>query len=215
MFRFSSSFTKFSLVLFLALVWFSPQVLFAHCDTFAGPVLIEAQKAIEAGKVTPLLKWVKPDREEAIKKAFDEALKNRKTDKKKADNAFFETLIRIHREGEGAPYTGIKPAGTELPPAIVAADKALETGSSKALIDLLVKDLTQKVEAKYNNALEKRKTVDKSVPEGREYVEAYVEYVHYVEALSELLAEEGGHHHEAEGAKDAHEKCPSCQGHDK
>lgn len=215
MFRFNSSFSKFSFVLFLALVWFFPKPLFAHCDTFAGPVLIEAQKALENGKVTPLLKWVKPDREEAIKKAFDEALKNRKTDKKKADNAFFETLIRIHREGEGAPYTGIKPAGTDLPPAIVAADKALETGSSKALVELLVKDLTQKVQAKYQNALEKRKNVDKSVADGREYVEAYVEYVHYVEAISELLAEEGGHHHEAEGAKDKQEKCPSCDGHEK
>ena len=212
---FNSSVTRFSLVIILVLVWFSPQPLFAHCDTFTGPVLIEAQKAIETGKVTTLLKWVKPDHEETIKKAFDEALKNRKTDLKKADNTFFETLIRIHREGEGAPYTGIKPAGTELPPAIVAADKALETGTSKVLIELLVKDLAQKVQAKYTKALEKRKSMDKSVAEGREYVEAYVEYVHYVEAISELIADEGGHQHEAERAKDAHDKCSSCKGHDK
>ncbi|MFZ2958604.1 MAG: DUF6448 family protein [Candidatus Ozemobacteraceae bacterium] len=215
MFHFSWSFEKSVFVLFLVFASFAPKVLLAHCDTFSGPVLIEAQKALETGKVTPLLKWVKANQEETIQKAFDEALKKRKADKEKADNAFFVVLIRIHREGEGAPFDGIKPAGTALPPAIVSADNALGTGSSKELVDLLTKNLVQKVQAKYNHALEKKQTVDRSVAEGREYVKAYVEYVHYVEAISELLAEEGAHHHESEGAKAEPSKCSSCDSHKK
>jgi hypothetical protein len=215
MFRSESVLKNLVFVLILLFAWLSPEILLAHCDTFAGPVLIEAQKAMETGDVTPLLKWVKPDSEDAIKKAFAEAMKNRKTDQKKADNAFFELLIRIHREGEGAPFTGIKPAGTELPPAIVAADKALETGSSQALIDLLARDLTAKVQARFDLALEKKRSAGKSVAQGREYVAAYVEYVHFVEALSELLAGEGGHDHEAGPAKSGSGKCSSCDAHGK
>lgn len=211
MFRSTSFIGSLAFVLILGIAWLFPGALFAHCDTFSGPVLIEAQKALTTGNVTPLLKWVKPDCEETIKKAFDEALKKRTADQKKADNAFFETLIRIHREGEGASFTGIKPVGTKLPPAIVAADKALETGSSKALTELLIKDLTEKVQSRFTLALEKKRTSERSVAQGREYVEAYVEYVHYVEALSRLLTKEGGHcGDENEGAKAAPGSCSSC-----
>jgi len=59
-----------------------------------------------------------------------------------ADRFFFETLVRVHREGEGAPYTGLKPAGTAVDPAIAASDTALETGS----VDPLVKLLTAEVD---------------------------------------------------------------------
>ncbi|EKD81247.1 MAG: hypothetical protein ACD_39C01893G0002 [uncultured bacterium] len=208
------SFAKPVFVLLLGFTLFAPNILLAHCDTFAGPVLIEAQKALETGKVAPLLKWVGANQEETIKKAFDVALKNRIADRKKADDTFFEVLIRIHREGEGAPFDGIKPTETALPPAIVAADKALVSGSSKELVDLLTEELVQKIQAKYNHALEKKKSADNSVAEGREYVEAYIEYVHYVEAVSELLAEENGHHHESEGAKTEPGKCSSCNGHE-
>jgi hypothetical protein len=45
-----------------------------------------------------------------------------------ADMYFFETLVRIHRAGEGEPYTGIKPAGRDLGPAVPAADKAIVDG---------------------------------------------------------------------------------------
>jgi hypothetical protein len=42
---------------------------------------------------------------------------------------FFETRVCVHREGEGAAYTGLKPAGLDLGPDIPAADKALESGN--------------------------------------------------------------------------------------
>ena len=33
-----------------------------------------------------------------------------------ADQHFYETVVRIHRAGEGAPYTGLKPAGLDVGP---------------------------------------------------------------------------------------------------
>ena len=215
MLRFASFPRNLVFVLVLVSVWLSPGILSAHCDTFAGPVLLEAQKAMKTGDVTPLLKWVKPEREGVIEKAFVEALKNREVDREKADNAFFEILIRIHREGEGAPFTGIKPLGTELPPAIAAADKALETGSSQELIDLLARDLVRKVRASYQRALEKKRSAEKSVALGREYVAAYVEYVHFVEALSGIRAGGDGHQQKCGEAKTGSDSCSSCDSHGK
>jgi hypothetical protein len=34
-----------------------------------------------------------------------------------------------------------------------------------------------------------------SVPEGREWVQAYVEFIHFVEGLHGMLQGEGGHEH--------------------
>ncbi len=202
-----------TVVLLFGLIWLAPATVQAHCDTFAGPVLIEAAKAMETGNVTPLLKWVKADREGVIKAAFTAAIRNRTTDAKAADARFFETLIRIHREGEGAPFTGIKPAGTELPAAIVAADKALEIGSSRELTDLLTRSLVRKIREKFDHARAKKLLADKSVAQGREYVAAYVDYVHSVEAIADLLASEGGHHHEGTTAADAQGQRSSCGQH--
>jgi tetratricopeptide (TPR) repeat protein len=37
-------------------------------------------------------------------------------------------VVRIHRAGEGAPYTGLKPAGLSEGPIIPIAEKAIEIG---------------------------------------------------------------------------------------
>lgn len=50
-----------------------------------------------------------------------------------ADMHFFETLVRLHRAGEGAGFTGLKPAGRDLGPAIPAADKALRDANVEPL----------------------------------------------------------------------------------
>ncbi len=64
-----------------------------------------------------------------------------------ADRFFFETLVRVHRAGEGAPYTGLKPAGT-VEAAIAAADKALQAGS--------VDELAEKIGKAVGNEIKKR-----------------------------------------------------------
>jgi len=116
---------------------FAPTPARAHCDTLEGPVVRDARAALEAQDVTPVLKWVEPDRESEIRQAFEQAQKVRGLGPEAralADRFFFETLVRVHREGEGAPYTGLKPAGTAVDPGIAASDDSLDTGSVEPLV---------------------------------------------------------------------------------
>jgi len=182
---------------------------YAHCDTLNGPVVKDAQAALEKGDVTPVLKWVKKEAEPEIRAAFQRALVERaksKEAKKKTDMKFFETLVRIHRAGEGASFTGLKPAGA-VEPIVAEADKALETGSVDTLIGVMSKHLTNEVKERFNQALEKKKDVNESVDAGREYVKAYIEYVHYVEHVDKVVASKTGHHHEEseEGEQESHD----------
>jgi len=183
---------------------------YAHCDTLNGPVVKDAQTALEKGDVTAVLKWVKKNAEPQILAAFNTALAERakgKEAREKADMKFFETLVRIHRAGEGASFTGLKPADA-VEPIIAEADKALETGSVGTLTTEMSKLLTNEVKERFDRTLEKRKHKDESVEAGREYVEAYVEYVHYVEGMHTAISEKGAHHHDQdqEPAQKAHQK---------
>ena len=54
-----------------------------------------------------------------------------------ADTWFFETVVRVHRAGEGAPYNGLEPAGQDLGPAIAAADRSVDAGYPAAVEKLL------------------------------------------------------------------------------
>jgi len=170
---------------------------YAHCDTLNGPVVKDAEAALEKGDVTPVLKWVKKDAEPEIRAAFNTAIVERakgKEAREKADMKFFETLVRIHRAGEGASFTGLKPAG-DIEPIVAEADKALETGSVDTLAAEMSKHLANEVKERFALAFEKRKHKDESVEAGREYVEAYVEYVHYVEGIHNAVSEKGAHRH--------------------
>jgi hypothetical protein len=168
--------------LWLALV---PSRALAHCDTMNGPVIKDAQSAIAAGNVTPVLKWVRADKEPEIRETFQHTLAVRALGpaaQQLADRFFFETLVRIHREGEGAPYTGLKPAG-EVEPAIAAADRALETGAVDALVTLLTTEADHGIRERFARAAQASKRASESVERGREYVAAYVEFMHYAERL--------------------------------
>ncbi len=178
--------------------------VFAHCDTEDGPVVTAAKKALETGNVNLVLIWVKKDDEAEIKKVFEKTLKVRKLSpeaKELADRYFFETLVRIHRAGEGESYTGIKPVGAEVEPGIVAADKAIENGSVDNLIKELSTQLINGVRERFNNVLEKKRHKDESVESGREYVKAYITFIHYVERLHLAVLGKGTHHGETEGLK--------------
>jgi len=169
----------------------------AHCDTLDGPVVESARHALTTGDVTPLLKWISIDDEQLIRTAFQNTMEVRKLGgqaQKLADMYFFETLVRIHRAGEGASYTGLKP-GTEVDPAIALADKALESGSVDKLVGVLTDATAKGIRERFDRALEKRKHIDESVNAGREFVEAYVIFTHYVEELHASV-KGGTEHHE-------------------
>jgi hypothetical protein len=182
-------------VVLIALTFFSSTVpARAHCDTMTGPVITTAKAALEKGDVTPVLKWVKKPNEMEIKDAFAQTLAVRKQSpaaKELADRYFFETLVRVHRAGEGAPYIGLQPAGA-VEPGIEAADKALDTGKIDDLVKATTDEIAAGIRQRFARVLTTQKDADKSVAAGREYVEAYVEFVHYVERLHE--ATEAAHH---------------------
>ena len=141
------------------LVLAAPKSAQAHCDTLNGPVVIAARGALAKGDVTPVLKWVKPDQEADIRAAFARTLVVRRQSKeaaKLADMYFFETLVRIHRAGEGAPYTGLQPAGA-VDPGIEAADKALETGNVDPLVSDISHRLAEALAARFANVIEAKR----------------------------------------------------------
>jgi hypothetical protein len=163
----------------------------AHCDGEDGPVIKSAQQALDSGNVNRVLIWVQPADEAQIKDAFGKALEVRGLNpsaRELADHYFFETLVRVHRAGEGAPYTGIKPAGRDLGPAVVAGDKALKTGSVEPLAELLTHAVQKSVGGQFKDVIAKRGFKADDVAAGQEYVKAYVGYIHSVERIYEAAA---------------------------
>lgn len=164
-----------------------------------------AKKALHTGNVNLVLPWVRAEDEGEIRKVFDQVQSVRKfgTEARDlADTHFFETLVRIHRAGEGAPFGGLQPAGRNLGPAIPAADQALETGSIEAVENLLTDAIRQGVHAHFGAALSRGAFAPDEVAAGRAYVEAYVPYVHYIERLwqaAQGAVHKHGRHHAAHG----------------
>jgi uncharacterized protein DUF6448 len=178
------------------LVAFTPRPAHSHCDTLDGPVVRDARTALEVRDVTPVLKWVAAEKEGEIRQAFSGALAVRGLGpeaRSLADRFFFETLVRVHRQGEGAPYTGLQPAGTEVEPGIAASDRALETGSVDALVALAAREVEQGLRDRFVRVDEKKRRAGESVARGREYVAAYVEFIHYAEGVLKASAGPSGH----------------------
>lgn len=176
----------------------TPQSTEAHCDSMDGPVVQAAQKALETGNVNLILIWVNEEQEEQIRETFTKTLDVRNESesvREVADTWFFETLVRLHRESEGAPYTGLKSAGSETGPVIPATDQALETGSAKELRDLIVNAFEQQLHAHFEKALRSKDFDPENVEAGREYVHDYVELVHFVKPVYDMLEDEDGPAH--------------------
>ena len=157
----------------------------AHCDTLNGPVVSDARTALQRGDVTPVLKWVAPAAEADVRDAFRRSLAVRggsAAARDLADLYFFETVVRLHRQGEGEPYTGLKPA-TAVDPAIDEADRALETGSIDEVVAGATKHVDAGIRERFARARSARAHAEDSVAGGREFVRAYVDFIHYVEHL--------------------------------
>lgn len=186
------------LTIFFGILFFVPLKVLAHCDTMDGPVIKAARKALETGDVNLILIWVKKNDEHEIKKAFEKTLAVRKLASEARDLAdmyFFETLVRIHRAGEGAPYTGLKPAGLDLGPGIPTGDRAIETGKVKPLLKLLTEAVEKGIEEHFKQVVTKKNFNKDDVEAGREFVEAYVIFIHYLERLYEAAAHPAGGHY--------------------
>ncbi len=169
----------------------------AHCDSTNGPVIPEALVALDNGDLTPVLKWIDTDDEAEIRAAFDRAQIVRAQGpeaKQLADQFFLETLVRLHRAGEGAPFTGI--TDTAPDPIVALADGALASGSADDMIGKINRHLARSIEERFQRVSEAREHKDDSVAAGREFVAAYVSYVHFVTGVHDAIVAAGEHQHQ-------------------
>ena len=176
----------------LGIILFIPRLVMAHCDGMDGPVVKAAQNALASGDVNLVLIWVQKADEQEIRQAFERTLAVRKLGaeaKELADMYFFETLVRIHRAGEGAPYTGLKPAGRDLGPAIPLADQVVTSGKVDPLVTLITDETRKGLTERFDNALKARNYSPADVEAGRAYVQAYVTFIHYVERAFEAASQ--------------------------
>lgn len=180
----------------------------AHCDGLDGPVVRSAVEALKSGNVNLVLIWVKPEYENEIRDAFKNVLVVRKQSseaREMADMYFFETLVRLHRLGEGASYTGLKPAGRDLGPAIPLADKSIQSGSDEQLRRLLTENVEKRLDHHFKEVIANKNYDKNNISAGRGFVESYVKFMHYVEEVYKSAQPSApGHAETPEGAASHH-----------
>lgn len=155
-----------------------------------------AIKALETGNVNHVLIWVQKESEAELGAAFERTLKVRKTGRPAqdlADDWFFETAIRLHRAGEGAPYTGLKPAGLSEGPVVPRAEKAIETGDAKEAIGFITRALEEDLSHRFNEVMARKQYDVNDVAAGRAYVATFINFVVYAHHLYMSIAGGGGH----------------------
>lgn len=166
-----------------------------------GPVVKAAQRALEAGDVEIALPYVPGDGETEVRRAFEAAMGIRDQGpavREVADLHFFETLVRVRRAGEGAPYTGLKPAGLDHGPVIPVAEQAIETGSPDELIDLLAGRVEAQATERFGHLMELKAQANGDLNANRAYVEAMLDLQVWSHSLYESAgapAHAGEHSH--------------------
>jgi hypothetical protein len=146
-----------------------------HCDSLDGPVVQAARRALDAGNVTLVLPYAPKTAEKDIIDAFDKVVQARRTNAiccELADRYFFETVVRLHRAGEGAPFTGLKPAGLDVGPIIPIAEKAIESENVAALEEALVATVREQVAERFHHLGHLRAGAHLGVDGARSYVQA-------------------------------------------
>jgi hypothetical protein len=166
-----------------------------------GPVVTAARQALDKEDVNLILPYVREGAAADVRSAFEKALRARKAGpaaREVADLYFFETVVRLHRAGEGAPYTGLKPAGLDVGPVIPVAERAIEAGSPDDLIHLLTDTLQQEVRHRFEHLKHLQGYGPEDVSKAREYVEAMLGLEVYSNQLYQAMKaspHEGGHEH--------------------
>ena len=196
-----------ALLLLAAALTLTAMPALAHCDPEDGPVVANARIALASGEVGPVLKWIGPDDEATIRALFEQVVTVRKAGgdaESVADRLFFETLIRLHRAGEGAPFEGIAPAGNQ-PPYVVTIDRAIAAGHGSEVAAKIGGVVSRESATRFEAVANARASKDESPDAGRAYVAAYVELVHFIKGIHEAVEAGGAHSHaEAPAAHHAH-----------
>ncbi|MBI5228799.1 hypothetical protein HY991_01720 [Candidatus Micrarchaeota archaeon] len=178
-----------------------------HCDTMDGPVVGAAKKALDSGNVKLTLPWAPKKAEAEIRTAFEKTMHVRKLGneaRELADYWFFETVVRLHREGEGAPYTGLKPAGLDPGPVVPRVEKAIEQGDAREVITFLSHTVEEQMQKRFKHVMAKKKFDENDVDAAREYVETMLSLTLYAHHLYTFITS-GGEHGEGKHAAEGHE----------
>jgi hypothetical protein len=185
----------FNMIMIVAVITagllFGGQSAQAHCDSVDGPVAKAVEKALETGNVNPVLAYAPASAETEIRTAFEQSRKVRGLGadaRALADRAFLDTAVRLHRSGEGAAYTGLKPAGADYGPVIPAAEHAVTTGDLTSLKAVLVGELEYALRERLAHVrkLQKAPLEPKTaaeVPHARERVSAELGFVTFAESI--------------------------------
>ncbi len=173
-----------------------------HCDTLDGPVIAAARRALDSGNVNFILPWVPRRGEGEVKRAFGKTLRVRRPGGQTgemADRWFFETVVRIHRAGEGAPYTGLKPAGLDWGPVVRRAEHAIESGNPDEVFAFLLHTIEHALHERFETAMAKKTFDVNDVPAARAFVQAQLGFVLWAHGLYSFVTGGGGHDEEGSG----------------
>lgn len=156
-----------------------------HCDSMDGPVKAATQ-VLNAGNVDLVLPYVPKEGEAEVRAAFAKATRARQHDPEAcevADLYFFENVVRVHRAGEGAPYTGLRPAGQDEGPVLPVAEHAIATGSPDEVRRLLAETVQRELTEKFDQLMALKRRAGGSVDDSREYVDAMLGFELYVHKI--------------------------------
>jgi hypothetical protein len=140
-----------------------------------GPVVTAAKRALARGDPDVVLPYVKADDEAEVREAFQRTIAAHDGNgvaNDLADLYFCETVVRVHRAGEGASYTGLKPAGLGFGPVVPVAERAIETGSPDELVGVLTDRVRSQVLERFDRAMALKPLAGENVHAARAYVEA-------------------------------------------
>lgn len=151
-----------------------------HCDSMDGPVVKAAKRALAAENVNLVLPYVAKESEHEVEGKFERAVRARKEGsaaREVADLYFYETVVRLHRAGEGAAYTGLKPAGLAEGSFVPVAEAAVESGSPGVLLKLLTEAVQADVKRRFDRVIDLRDHDPTDVAAARAYVQAMLGFV--------------------------------------
>jgi len=176
-----------------------PVTVQAHCDTAEGPAVKDGRKALETSNINYALKWIPADGEAELRDVFEKALKVRTLGAEAAelaDRLFVETMVRIHRMGEGVGFTGIQPVGTQIDPVVKAADEAIALGSDADLLPMMPEERRAQLDKRFQAALAIKDFDVDDVAAARRFIAAYVSFFKYAEGEDHEHHGHAGHAHE-------------------
>jgi hypothetical protein len=167
-----------------------------HCDTLDGPVVVAARRTLDVDDVDVVLPFVPVDGEGEVRVAFDLTRKARiqgPEARQVADLYFFDTVVRVHRRGEGAPHTGLKPAGLDVGPVIPLAEDAVQTGDPEPLTAFLERAVRNEVQQRLAYVSARTAEAGAGVPAARAYTSAMLGFLVWSHRLWRATSQQHDH----------------------